>query len=78
MVYKNNKNLYTKLVYEFDDEGIHQTIQEKEYTVKWDEFIRCYQSLGLYCFMISDRQGIIISKKIFNEEEQKFINERLK
>lgn len=78
VAFKNNKNLYTKMAYDFDEEGIHQTIQGQDCIVKWEEFVHCYQTLGLYCFMISDRQGIIISKKIFNEEEQKFINERLK
>ena len=78
MVYKTNKNVYKNLSFEFCDEGIYQCVQGHKMITKWEEFSKCYLFLGIYCFMISDRQGIIIPKNVFNSEEQEWINAKIK
>lgn len=78
MVYKNNKDVYKNLSFEFDDEGIYQCVNEHKMITKWEEFSKKYLFLGIYCFMISDRQGIIIPKSVFTKEEQDWLNNKLK
>ncbi len=78
MVYKNNKELYQNLSFEFDDAGIYQIVNEHKMITKWEEFSKKYLFLGIYCFMISNRQGIIIPKNIFTKEEKEWLNNKIK
>lgn len=77
LVYKNNKKAYENLTFYFDEEGISQGDETRRILTKWSSFTSCYKSLGLYCFLISERQGIIVPKRIFNEEEQTWIESKI-
>ena len=77
LVYKNNKKAYENLTFYFDEKGISQGDETRRILTKWSSFTCCYKSLGLYCFLISERQGIIVPKRIFNEEEQTWIESKI-
>lgn len=77
LVYKKNKDAYNDFTFYFDEEGISQGEGKNRITTKWDEFSKCYYSLGLYCFLVSERQGLIVPKRVFNKEELTWIKSKI-
>lgn len=77
LVYKKNKGAYNDFTFYFDEEGISQGEGTKRITTKWQDFAKCYKSLGLYCFLVSERQGLIVPKRVFTKEELAWIKSKI-
>ena len=78
LVYKTNKKVYDNLTFYFDELGISQGEENKKMLTKWSSFVSTYETLGLYCFLISERQGIIIPKRVLTKEEQDWLKSKIK